>query len=85
VQELYPSTASIVTVYPNPSSDFVNFDWKNNAYLDLRVISLDGRIVMDRRRIYRGNNLNISELTNGSYIIEFNGVNGTSQSLFLKQ
>lgn len=85
VQELYPSTASLISVYPNPSSDFINFDWKENSYFDIRVISSDGRLVMDRRRMYRGQNLNISELPSGSYIMQFNGVNGTSQSLFLKQ
>ena len=85
VNDLYPSTASRVTVYPNPTSEFVNFDWKENSYFDIRVISSDGRLVMDRRRMYRGQNLNISELPSGSYIMQFNGVNGTSQSLFLKQ
>lgn len=85
IHELYPSTASRISVFPNPSADFVNFDWQNNTYFDIRVIAFDGRIVFDRRRIYRGNNLNISELPIGTYIIEFSGINGTSQTLFMKQ
>ena len=85
VHELYPPTSTQITLYPNPTSEFINFDWKENSYFDIRIFSFDGRVVVDRKRIYRGQQVNITELSNGHYIMELVGVNGTSHSSFMKE
>jgi len=85
VHELYPPTSTQITLFPNPSGEFINFDWKGNFYFDIRIFSFDGRVVFDRKRFYRGQQVNIAELSNGQYIMEILGVNGTSHSPFVKE
>jgi hypothetical protein len=84
VHELYPPTSTQITLYPNPTSEFINFEWKKNSYFDIRIFSFDGRVVVDRKRIYRGQQINIAELSNGHYIMELVGANGTTHSPFMK-
>jgi YD repeat-containing protein len=59
---------SIVNVYPNPASEYVNFGWKgNHEALTLQMFQITGARVLDQT-VYSGRPVSISHLENGVYI-----------------
>jgi len=71
-----------VSIYPNPSNGIFNveFNGLNEGELEMRIMDLQGRIVLTERfNALEGNHIqevNISESETGVYIIEVSGENG---------
>ncbi|MFW5725818.1 MAG: T9SS type A sorting domain-containing protein, partial [Bacteroidota bacterium] len=62
----------ILTVYPNPATDFIileNKQYPAGSMINLQVISLDGMVVLDMPAVSSGR-INISHLRSGLYIIK---------------
>ena len=58
-----------VTVYPSPTSNIINLKFKNNLNINnLIVFDLNGRLIK-AKQADNLNNINISELTSGIYIL----------------
>lgn len=63
-------------LYPNPSSDFIQINGGNDDKVEsIRVIDLNGRVVINLSN-YNDNKIDISKLSQGTYIMELklNGV-----------
>ncbi len=59
---------SLVNVYPNPASESVKFNWKNNNdALSLQVYQITGARVLEQT-VYSGRPFSISHLENGVYV-----------------
>ncbi len=72
------ANGSVVQVYPNPVSDFTVIEFYNDApTIKLNVFNLTGQIVLEKTVVpVSGNNykinLELSHLTPGSYLLQFN-------------
>jgi hypothetical protein len=74
-------------VYPNPANNEINLSFENNLEnANLKIISILGQTVLEKQNI-SGNNfsVDVSGLTNGTYIIHVNNNNSISTSRFIKQ
>ena len=80
------STAGdLLTVIPNPTTDFLQLEVKNNLPLtEISIYSMQGKLVhtgIDARRV------DVSSLASGSYILRYKVANSTaiSHTVFLKR
>lgn len=67
-------------IYPNPSSDYLNFNHKIES---IKVFDIQGKLVLNRK--INSNNLNVSELKNGVYVLEVFSENKKSSQKFIKK
>ena len=58
-----------LSIYPNPSSSFINLDFNYNELAELRIINIDGKIAKSKL-IRSGSRIDVSDLTPGYYIAE---------------
>lgn len=85
-------TAVSVTVFPNPVAEnaTVSFTSKNKGEAQIRIFSLNGRLVYDKtmKDVQTGKNIwniNTDEFANGTYIVKISGVSeGTSKFIVIK-
>lgn len=60
-------------LYPNPSTDFIRIKSQNSEKLSVAIYSLSGKIAL--KGIYSSEeNINVSKLTAGVYLVQVNGV-----------
>ncbi len=63
-----------LAMYPNPATNMVTIEWEGGIWVDVEVIDLMGRIVIEPMRLTGGRKyLDISHLSNGMYFIRING------------
>ena len=77
---------SVVSVYPNPASESINFSWKgNNDALSLQVYQITGAKVIDQI-VYSGRAVSISHLENGVYLYKLlNGQQNVKTGKMIKR
>lgn len=77
------NAATTVGVYPNPASEQVSFTLDSDAQVS--VFDMTGRMVREMNATAGEAQLNVSELENGVYFVNFRYVNGkTAVSKFVK-
>ena len=59
-------------LYPNPFSDFVTIDNREGKNLEIKIIDILGRVVLRKEYFDTNIKLNLSQLSNGVYIITIN-------------
>ena len=70
------------SLYPNPSTDFINIQQETDA--QFQIISLNGAVVMQGNLV--GNDvINVKELDKGSYIINIQNEESASTVSFIKE
>ena len=68
-----------IQIFPNPTSDYLNFSFQSNSNRNsFELYDIKGRKVMTTT-IHSGEQLNMSNLTNGIYLYNIN-IDGNSQS-----
>lgn len=72
-----------VKLFPNPASSTLTMDC-DLVSGNLRIIDISGRVVMNETYINGGNQLSISSLKPGMYILQINDVSGNFQGKFIK-
>lgn len=73
----------VVMMYPNPSEGIVNIQTKNN--LDISIFDITGKLVFNAHDISNGNQLDLSALKTGLYMVKLNdGSNESTQKLIIK-
>ena len=64
-------------IYPNPTSDFINIDIPNNKNVEIQILDMMGKIILERSTsnlsLVR---INLTKIPKGSYLIRINS--GTS-------
>jgi hypothetical protein len=65
---------SQVSVYPNPFSDFIQIEIEHESKLS--IVSLNGEVLMNKT-IQSSEKIDLSNLTNGMYIVKLVSENGT--------
>jgi len=74
------------SIYPNPIKDFMslNFSNYNNTKLSVEVFNMLGQKVKFFENINSSENLDLSELITGIYLLKIN-YNGASQNIKIKK
>jgi hypothetical protein len=77
---------SVISVYPNPASESVNFSWKGNAEtLSLQIYQITGAKVIEQP-VYSGRPVTISHLENGVYLYKLlNGQQNVKTGKMIKR
>ncbi|MEP0514359.1 T9SS type A sorting domain-containing protein, partial [Dokdonia sp.] len=77
-----------LSVYPNPTTDFINISLTgvNNGY-SVNVYSVTGQIVKSERYTSQENRLQVSDLSNGMYLLEVVDTDSNTRSVkrFIKR
>jgi hypothetical protein len=79
--------SSNITVYPNPSSSTLNVEFEANTYTSISIIDLTGKEIL-KKEIAKTDNkvsLDVTKLTNATYIIKLQGDNGSMVRKFVKE
>jgi hypothetical protein len=74
------SAAGNVTIYPNPSSDFISIN-SVNSIQTIEVVDALGKIVKSQNFNNKSGIINIADLDKGIYIIRIKGEDGTALSV----
>jgi hypothetical protein len=77
---------SVISVYPNPASESINFSWKgNNEALSLQIYQITGAKVTEQT-VYSGRPVSISHLENGVYLYKLlNGQQNVKTGKLIKR
>lgn len=60
-----------IKIYPNPFNDFVQIKFENQHKFDLKLIDIDGRVILQNDNLFSSDyRLDSSNLKNGIYILE---------------
>ena len=71
-------------LYPNPATDKINFSVKDMENTTVQIVDINGKIVMNTR-VSSENDLNITALKSGVYIVKVQYENKTSSYKFIKR
>ena len=76
------------SIYPNPAKNNISFSIESifNSSLFIRLYSLTGQIMIEKELNSENNTLNISTLSKGCYIVEFdNKIGGLIREKLIKE
>lgn len=77
--------ATIMSVYPNPFVDYVSINLVDTQINSVKVMDINGRIVKTANNSELSNaKVNLSELTNGVYLMTIETENGVSTQKIIK-
>ncbi len=65
-----------LNVYPNPTTDFIRVDGISEVTF-VQIMDMSGRIVMNSE-VQANEEINVSDLNTGNYLVTFNNTQGTS-------
>lgn len=87
---LIESTASIeeestiaINMYPNPTSDVVNFEFETGVFETIEIVNLNGQVVVSLNIEENENTLNVQDLESGQYLVTFKGTDAFVQKNLL--
>ena len=64
---------NIITIYPNPTQGNLKVDFSNlnpEAKASLIVVDMQGRVILREENLQPSNNINLSNVSNGNYIMK---------------
>ena len=72
-----------LSIYPNPTSDFLNIQTLMNAQVsNIKIIDIMGKVVLESKEI--SNNINVQKLSKGIFVIQIDIENKNYQQKFIK-
>ena len=63
-------------VYPNPATDVVNLNWKPDGKFDVQLLNTQGQVVLAMNGVESGNQLDVSALPDGIYMLRLSNEAG---------
>ncbi len=60
---------SKIKVYPNPTNDIIHFDFAGNEIEQIRILDLNGKLMLIKTSVDQNETLNLSKFQNGVYFI----------------
>ena len=58
-----------ITIYPNPTSSIVRFDFAGNEVNWIKIIDLSGKLIATKTSVNRNESIDISKFPNGIYFV----------------
>ncbi len=80
------SKQDLVSVYPNPTRNFVNVDFEATKFTSISISDVSGKVILKRKISSTESkvSLNVEKLPTASYIIKLQGTNGSVAKTFIK-
>ena len=72
------------SIYPNPSRESITIQSRSTGFLELKLVSLTGAILLEEAHFVPGQSLDISSLAPGSYMLIIGNNQGTVHKLIQK-
>lgn len=72
-------------IFPNPTSEYINVENKNEEITSIAIYTMQGRIVLKQTGNSRNAQINVSSLAKGSYIVLVNSKTQTMKHKFVKK
>lgn len=66
-----------ITIYPNPSSDKIFFEWESSNDLLIKIYNAIGQHIFTTKLSKKNNDINVSNFSNGLYFINVTDGNNT--------
>jgi len=79
------NNASNIAVYPNPAADRVFINIKEKQDMIVQIYNVVGECVLQRELNNGSNEIEISSLSKGIYVIQLTGADGTIQQKLIKE
>ena len=79
------NVSGVSSVFPNPSSGMVNFNFETQELIHLQVIKMNGESVFEADLTEMENSFDFTSFQNGIYIIHLTAAAWTAQHLFVKE
>ena len=86
-----PSTTSIETrenisilLYPNPSAGWIQISYHSLETMDLKIYDLSGQLQIDRKNLGFNENLDLTDLPAGTYVLRCQNANQFGEQLIVK-
>ncbi|TJY36284.1 T9SS type A sorting domain-containing protein [Pontimicrobium aquaticum] len=57
-------------LYPNPASDYINIEFKNNSEKNIEIFDVQGKLIMKKETQLKEIQINISNLVEGLYFVK---------------
>ncbi len=77
---------NLISLFPNPTTNLLNFSAKSNSVKNIRILTIDGKEVFKQNSNLKSGVISVSNLNNGLYNVEFTLENGTiSSQRFIKE
>jgi len=73
-----------LTVFPNPTTEFINFDWHEGEG-ELQIVNLQGSMLQNQTLQEGKNSVNVSDLPEGVYSLKLKTEEGFLAKQFVKQ
>ncbi|MDD5184570.1 MAG: T9SS type A sorting domain-containing protein [Paludibacter sp.] len=71
ITAIIPDKMSMV-VYPNPANDFIQLKNVPEGVLNIKIIRLDGAVLMNKQLLDKNQSIDISHLASGFYFLKVN-------------
>ena len=84
---LVSNSGNTYFIHPNPANDQINFIFNSNnqSNVDLKIISVDGRVLMTKQNITSNQSVDISNLSTGIYFCILSNSNGSQVLKLVKE
>jgi len=74
-----------VSVYPNPTNEFITIKVSENQHYTIQLFNLNGKLLTEQKSNSTENILNMANYTNGTYLLRFINNNETNTYQIIKQ
>ena len=79
------SYSDFISIFPNPTNDILNIKIRDNINIkSISIYSIEGKQIEKNKYFFKSGQLNISKLTTGTYIINFETDKGNFNQIIIK-
>lgn len=71
ISDVATNEVSKISIYPNPTSNYLNIKNEDNVPLDISIFDLSGNVLIENNR-FLGKSINLSDLQTGVYLLKMN-------------
>ena len=74
-----------IAIYPNPSNGIVHLDLQGKRIQNLKVVDVTGKIIAEKSRVNSTETVDLSNFSNGLYLVILQSENGTQSFKVVKE
>ena len=79
IEPIGDKASQFATIYPNPASDVLNIQLTENSSTQLKLMSIDGKLIREQTTLNKNTQFNVSDLNPGIYLLEIKNNKGQRQ------
>ncbi|MBP7965431.1 MAG: T9SS type A sorting domain-containing protein, partial [Paludibacteraceae bacterium] len=78
-------SAEQFTFYPNPTSGIINLDLQGKRIQNLKIVDVTGKIISEKNHVNSTETIDLSNFSNGLYLVILQSENGTQSFKVVKE